>query len=219
MCLSFFLSSRNKSNEWITTGVVPVFFHQCVVGCVSGVMSPALCTIGTAQVLAYSVISPDEIDQRRPVAMAVPRHHAAGADVQPAHAEQAAVDRDRLLGQIGRRHDLVGHGLGRLGGRHRLALAVGHDLVGRAFARLRGHRGHGGDGGQRGQRDEAARARAEVVEITFMVRLLGCGCGIGAALKNSVRRPAAFDRQHRAGDRRRVVARTESASARRLLRR
>src|SRR6266545_5781043 len=37
---------------------LPRFFHQCEVPDTSGLISPALCTIGSAQLLAYSTISP-----------------------------------------------------------------------------------------------------------------------------------------------------------------
>src|SRR5258707_6362997 len=37
---------------------VPRFFHQCEVPNTSGLISPALCRIGSAQLLAYSTISP-----------------------------------------------------------------------------------------------------------------------------------------------------------------
>src|ERR1700752_3285869 len=47
------------SAEINTAFSLPVFFHQWAVVWVSGATSPALCTIGTAQVLAYSVTSPD----------------------------------------------------------------------------------------------------------------------------------------------------------------
>ena len=40
-------------------GDVPVFFHQCAVPKVSGATSPERCTIGTAQLLAYSTTSPE----------------------------------------------------------------------------------------------------------------------------------------------------------------
>ena len=53
--------SCRMSAEISTAFSLPVFFHQCAVVCVSGATSPALCTIGTAQVLAYSVTSPDTI--------------------------------------------------------------------------------------------------------------------------------------------------------------
>src|SRR5882762_398368 len=37
---------------------VPRFFHQCEVPNTSGLISPALCKMGSAQLLAYSTISP-----------------------------------------------------------------------------------------------------------------------------------------------------------------
>jgi hypothetical protein len=45
-------AERSVTAEW------PVFFHQCDVSLVSRATSPVLCTIGTAQLLAYSVIVP-----------------------------------------------------------------------------------------------------------------------------------------------------------------
>ena len=50
--------SCRMSAESSTTVLSPVFFHQCEVACVSRATSPALCTIGTEHVLAYSRISP-----------------------------------------------------------------------------------------------------------------------------------------------------------------
>ncbi len=50
--------SCRTSAESSTTVSLPVFFHQWAVALVSRATSPALCTIGTAQLLAYSVISP-----------------------------------------------------------------------------------------------------------------------------------------------------------------
>src|SRR4029453_2889580 len=47
-----------RSAESSTTVLSPVFFHQCETSLVSETTSPALCTIGTAQLLAYSLISP-----------------------------------------------------------------------------------------------------------------------------------------------------------------
>src|SRR6516162_8590602 len=40
------------------TVLLPRFCHQCEVPLVSGRISPALCTMGTEQLLAYSTISP-----------------------------------------------------------------------------------------------------------------------------------------------------------------
>src|SRR5260370_20790343 len=59
MCWSFMLSTGKRSTEISTTGVPPLFCHQCDVPFFSGATSPALCTIGTAQLLAYSTISPE----------------------------------------------------------------------------------------------------------------------------------------------------------------
>ena len=50
--------SCSRSAESSTAVVLPVFFHQCEVPVPLGATSPALCTIGTAQLLAYSVTSP-----------------------------------------------------------------------------------------------------------------------------------------------------------------
>src|SRR5512134_100578 len=56
---SVFISSTGKRSAEISTATVfPVFCHQCDVPRASEDASPALCTIGTAQVLAYSVTSP-----------------------------------------------------------------------------------------------------------------------------------------------------------------
>ena len=45
----------SRSAEISTTKPLPVFFHQCAVSCSSGVASPALWTMATEQVLAYSL--------------------------------------------------------------------------------------------------------------------------------------------------------------------
>src|SRR6516165_3352213 len=59
MFLSF--GSLSRSAESNTTVLLPVFFHQCETWLVSATTSPALCTIGTAQFDAYSLISPSMI--------------------------------------------------------------------------------------------------------------------------------------------------------------
>ena len=58
-CASICASPGNRSTEISTAGVPPVFFHQCEVPFFSGATSPARCTIGTAQLLAYSTTSPE----------------------------------------------------------------------------------------------------------------------------------------------------------------
>jgi patatin-like phospholipase len=50
--------SFNRSAERSTTVLSPRFFHQWETSGVSATTSPALCTIGAAQLLAYSLISP-----------------------------------------------------------------------------------------------------------------------------------------------------------------
>ena len=52
------LASCSRSAERSTAVSLPVFFHQCAVTWVSRATSPLLWTIGTAQLLAYSVTSP-----------------------------------------------------------------------------------------------------------------------------------------------------------------
>src|SRR6266481_2153840 len=56
MCSS--LLSCRMSTEISTTDSVPLFSHQCDVPFFSGATSPALCTIGTAQLLEYSITVP-----------------------------------------------------------------------------------------------------------------------------------------------------------------
>jgi len=46
-----------------------------------GLISPALCRIGSAQFLAIPRFTLLHIDQGRPVVVAVPRHNAAGSIV------------------------------------------------------------------------------------------------------------------------------------------
>ena len=45
--------------ETVDQATLPLLRHQCDVALRSGVVSPALCSIGTAQVLAYSVMLPE----------------------------------------------------------------------------------------------------------------------------------------------------------------
>ena len=52
------LASCSRSAERSTAVSLPVFLHQCAVTWVSRATSPLLWTIGTAQLLAYSVTSP-----------------------------------------------------------------------------------------------------------------------------------------------------------------
>src|SRR5207253_8479300 len=59
MCWSFMLATGKRSTEISTTGAFPVFCHQCDVPAFSDATSPALCTIGAAQLLAYSTTSPE----------------------------------------------------------------------------------------------------------------------------------------------------------------
>src|SRR5690349_14364518 len=47
------LGSCRMSNDSNMTGLPVVFFHQCAVPRVSRATSPALCTIGTEQLLLY----------------------------------------------------------------------------------------------------------------------------------------------------------------------
>jgi hypothetical protein len=47
-----------RSAESSSTGLSLTFFHQCETSCVSATTSPVLCVTGTAQLLAYSTISP-----------------------------------------------------------------------------------------------------------------------------------------------------------------
>src|SRR5438309_11718778 len=59
MCWSFMFSTGKRSTEIRTAVALPVFCHQCDVPFFSDATSPALCMIGTAQLLAYSTISPE----------------------------------------------------------------------------------------------------------------------------------------------------------------
>ena len=56
MCASSCLCRRSAESS--TAVALPVFFHQCEVPLTSSATSPAWWTIGTAQLLAYSVTSP-----------------------------------------------------------------------------------------------------------------------------------------------------------------
>ncbi len=47
------------SAEISTAGCLVLFFHQCASGPNSAVTSPASCSMGTAQLLRYSVIEPE----------------------------------------------------------------------------------------------------------------------------------------------------------------
>ena len=52
-------SSWNRSADSSTAGLLPVFFHQCCTPIFSTETSPILCSIGTEQLLAYSLIVPE----------------------------------------------------------------------------------------------------------------------------------------------------------------
>src|SRR6266542_5245426 len=96
--------SCRMSAESRTTVLSPVFFHQCEVVWISRATSADLCTIGTAQVLAYSIddLAFDEVDDRRPVAVAVPGHDAARLDHELAQSQLAVLEFRRLLGKVDR---------------------------------------------------------------------------------------------------------------------
>ena len=148
--------SLSRSAESSTTVLSPRFFHQCEMPLVSATTSPALCTIGTAQLLAYSSISTfDDVDDRRPLAVAVPGHDAAGLDHELAHAQAAILDA-LLLVHVDRGDDCVGDA-------DRLQVDglahIGLGLVGGAFAGLRGGNGEacaGDDAGKQGIAAEPA---------------------------------------------------------------
>ena len=56
---SFILSATGKRSTEMSFEGTPLWFcHQCEVPFFSDATSPALCTIGTAQLLAYSTTSP-----------------------------------------------------------------------------------------------------------------------------------------------------------------
>ena len=78
-------------------------------------------------------------------------HDAARLHLELAQAELAPLDRGGLVGQVGAGAHDVGDAH-RRGGAHLLALAVGHPLVGRAFA------GEGGAGGN-AERDDGGSQR------------------------------------------------------------
>src|SRR5439155_25590613 len=59
VCSSIFFCAGKRSPEINTAGALQVFWHQCEVPFFSGATSPVLCTMGTAQLLAYSVTSPE----------------------------------------------------------------------------------------------------------------------------------------------------------------
>src|SRR5438105_6804267 len=121
-------------------------------------------------------LAADDVDHRRPLVMAVPGNDAAGLDVELAQAEKAPVQGHRLLRQIGARAHHIGDAFGAVA-HHRLAFAIGHALVRWALA---GERRHGKDC-RNGGRD------------------LHCFHGF-TPQGWSMGSPAAFDRQHRAGD-------------------
>src|SRR5690349_12332068 len=55
----------------------------------------------------FGHLARDDIDHRRPVAVAVPRDDAASLDDEPAQAELAVLDRGRLLRELDRAEDRV----------------------------------------------------------------------------------------------------------------
>ena len=64
-------------------------------------ISPALCRIGAGAVAGvFDDLALGDVDQRRAVVMAVPRHDPAGLDHELAEAQLAALDLRRLLFEI-----------------------------------------------------------------------------------------------------------------------
>jgi len=59
MLSSGLMAGGRTSAEINTAGSFELFFHQCCKGPNSPVTSPALCSIGSEQVLRYSVIEPE----------------------------------------------------------------------------------------------------------------------------------------------------------------
>ena len=141
------------SAEISTTGFLLVFFHQCDRPPCSTDSSPVLCTMGTWQWLEYSVMrAGHDVDQRGPLAVAVPGHFTAGLDVEAAHAQVMTGDGDLLLGEVDLaeqffRHVLVSSGAG--------LLAVGRFLAGGAGA------GKGGSGNRQCAGDQRGENEAE----------------------------------------------------------
>ena len=91
------------------------FFHQCDVPLVSARISPALCTDRHRAVAGvFDDLAFRDVDQRRTVVVAVPRHHAAGLDHHLAEAQFAALDLRLLLAEIDRAERGVGHALSRM---------------------------------------------------------------------------------------------------------
>ena len=85
---------RPKSKR---AGLLVLFFHQCESEPDSTVTSPALCSIGTAQVLRYSVTAPDTTRMLAGRSrMAVPGNDAAGLNDEAAHAKQDGPRSHRL---------------------------------------------------------------------------------------------------------------------------
>ena len=128
------------SNDSSTTGTLPVFCHQC-----DGQMGLARHIARLVQDRHGAVagvlidLARDDVDQRRPVAVAVPGHDAAGLYFEAAHAHEVALERDLFVGEIDLGQHLVGDVLG--GGGRGLG-GVGAHLAGRAFA----GKGGGGEG-------------------------------------------------------------------------
>src|SRR5882724_11100408 len=88
---------------------VPRFFHQCEVPNTSGLISPALCKMGSAQLLAYSTISLLHKNESGPIVVAVPWHDTAGLDRQLAEAQLAVLEVRRLLFEVDRTECHVGY--------------------------------------------------------------------------------------------------------------
>src|SRR5271166_4692080 len=101
---------------------------------ISGDRSPSLVhQRRVARVAVFGNRSLDDVNDRRPVGMAVPRDHPARLDLESTQAEQAVVDADlSFLDERNRGYHFIGHILG-----HRraslLAGAVEPCLAGRTL--------------------------------------------------------------------------------------
>src|SRR5581483_3264279 len=97
----------------------------------------------------------DDVDDRRPVGVAVPRDDSPRLNDEPAQAQRVLLQHDGLVDEIDFRLHRVGDAL-RLGGAHLLSLAVGHGLARRTCA------GVGRDGGEQHGHGERTGRRKSV---------------------------------------------------------
>ena len=153
VCSSSCLSSWKRSAESSTAAVLPIVLPPMLdAELLDRDLAGLVLDRNRAVAGVFVDLARDDVDQRRPVLVAVPRHDAARLHDELAQAQAAVGERDLLLAELDHAEHVVGHVL-------RLHLArranAGLGLVGRALAGAR-RRGEKGEACGEGRASEAA---------------------------------------------------------------